>query len=63
MIKCAADAGNHVAYEIKVHEPCEMIYGKISKSLEQLGSNVGGIGGLIHLIEKLYKKEERIILG
>jgi len=63
MIKCAADAGNHVAYEIKVHEPCEMIYGKISKSLEQLGSNVGGIGGLIHLIETLYKKEERIILG
>lgn len=63
MIKCAADAGNHVAYEIKVHEPCEMIYGKISKSLEQLGSNVGGIGGFINLIETLYKKEERIILG
>lgn len=58
MIKCAADAGNHVAYEIKVHEPCEMIYGKISKSLEQLGSNVGGIGGLINLIETLYKNRK-----
>lgn len=58
MIKCAADAGNHVAYEIKVHEPCEMIYGKISKSLEQLGSKVGGIGGLINLIETLYKKRK-----
>lgn len=58
MIKCAADAENHVAYEIKVHEPCEMIYGKISKSLEQLGSKVGGIGGLINLIETLYKNRK-----
>lgn len=58
MIKCAADAGNHVAYEIKVHEPCDMIYGKISKSLKQLGSNVGGIGGLINLIETLYKNRK-----
>lgn len=53
LIKCAADSENHVAYEIKVHEPCEMITKKISRSLEQLGSMVGGIGGLINLIEKL----------
>ena len=58
IIKCAADAGNHVAYEIMVHEPCKMIYEKISKSLEQLGSTVGGIGGLINLIETLYKKRK-----
>ncbi len=58
LIKCAADSENHVAYEIKVHEPCEMINEKISKSLEQLGNKVGGIGGLINLIETLFKNKK-----
>lgn len=58
IIKCAADAGNHIAYEIKVHEPRETINEKISKSLEQLGSKVEGIGGLINLIETLYKNRK-----
>lgn len=58
LIKCAADSENHVAYEIKVHEPCEMINEKISKSLEQLVNKVGGIGGLINLIETLFKNKK-----
>jgi hypothetical protein len=55
LITCAP-CNRETSYQIVVYEPCEMILQKVEESLASLSQKVGGVAGLLNLLETLCKK-------
>ena len=55
LITCAP-CNMETSYQIVVYEPCAMILQKVEESLASLSQKVGGVAGLLNLLETLCKK-------
>ena len=55
LITCAP-CNRETSYQIVVYEPCAMILQKVEESLASLSQKVGGVAGLLNLLETLCKK-------